>query len=239
VQRNRPRHANGYGSTPSNTATVPVPAGICAVSIGTHQISGLVTDAAGAPLAGALLALSGAASAFTASGAPGTYAFAGLADGHYMVTPSFASDTFSPLSAAVQLAGHDAVAPTFVGRPAPPPAAQIFIAGSTSGVAGEALIYTASAIDCAADPAGWSWNAPGVRFAGAEQEGTVTLSWDTAGSDSVATSNRACGGAGASVRVEIAGAGTLDFKDVDPLPIAVVLQQLDLEPFEVGRGEPP
>lgn len=70
----------------------------------THAISGTVSGAASA---GVTVALSGAASATTATGAGGTYSFTGLADGSYTVVPSLAGFRFTPASRSVTLSGAD------------------------------------------------------------------------------------------------------------------------------------
>ena len=68
----------------------------------THSISGTVTSG-GSPLAGATMSLSGSAVATTTTDAAGNYAFTGLANGSYTVTPSKAGSTFVPASTNVRL----------------------------------------------------------------------------------------------------------------------------------------
>ncbi|HVF42817.1 MAG TPA: carboxypeptidase regulatory-like domain-containing protein, partial [Pyrinomonadaceae bacterium] len=66
---------------------------------GTHAISGRVTGAGGAPLAGATLSLTGSKTATATSDSNGNYTFTLLAgDGTYTVTATKAHYTFTPLS---------------------------------------------------------------------------------------------------------------------------------------------
>ena len=69
-------------------------------------ISGQVT-ANGSGLSGATVALSGASSATTITDASGNYAFTGLANGSYTVTPSKTGFTFNPASIAQTVNGAD------------------------------------------------------------------------------------------------------------------------------------
>ncbi len=89
----------------------------------TYSISGAVTGAAGVTLT-----LGGAASNTATSAADGTYAFAGLANGSYTVTPSKAGFTFTPASRSVTVAGASVTAQSFV-------AAEItsLVSGTVSG----------------------------------------------------------------------------------------------------------
>ncbi len=61
-----------------------------------HVISGRVITAGGAALPGVTVTLSGAASASTITDASGRYAFAGLQNGTYTITPSMTGSTFTP-----------------------------------------------------------------------------------------------------------------------------------------------
>jgi Carboxypeptidase regulatory-like domain/Bacterial Ig domain/Lysyl oxidase len=71
----------------------------------THTISGTVTPVASG--AGALMTLSGAASATTTVDPSGNFGFGGLADGAYVVKPSRTGFVFSPESLIVTVAGAD------------------------------------------------------------------------------------------------------------------------------------
>lgn len=68
------------------------------------DISGTVTSG-GAPLAGVTVDLTGGAIATTTTDAAGGYVFIGLLDGNYMVTPSLAGYSFTPVKTAVTMAG--------------------------------------------------------------------------------------------------------------------------------------
>jgi len=91
------RVSNGCGSVDSQTATITVTAS-------TYSISGRVT-LNGAGLSGVTMTLSGAASGSAATDASGNYAFTGLANGTYTVTPSKTGYTFTPSSLSVTLSG--------------------------------------------------------------------------------------------------------------------------------------
>lgn len=99
------------GNAPEGTACgtgLACASGQCVtVSPVLHAISGVIS---GALVANVQVRLTGAASATVSSQANGSYAFPGLSDGAYTVTPSATGATFSPLSAAVTLAGADATA---------------------------------------------------------------------------------------------------------------------------------
>src|SRR5208282_3481364 len=69
----------------------------------TYSISGTITPAAGGKAA--KVTLSGAANASTTANSSGSYAFTGLANGAYAVTPSNTGYTFAPTSQAVTVNG--------------------------------------------------------------------------------------------------------------------------------------
>ena len=69
----------------------------------TYSISGTLSPAAGG--GGSTVTLSGAAAATTTADSSGNFAFSGLANGTYMVTPSHAGFTFSPTSTTVTING--------------------------------------------------------------------------------------------------------------------------------------
>lgn len=82
----------------------------------THAISGTVTRAICAtgagclvPVAGATVRLGGAATASATTDAAGAYAFAGLADATYTVTPSLDGYQFTPSAPSVVLTGANQV----------------------------------------------------------------------------------------------------------------------------------
>lgn len=78
-------------------------------------ISGNVTRANGAPLAGVTVTLGGQAQVTTITDAAGNYAFSDLANGNYTVTSSRSGFVFSPLSRNVALNGTDITGRNFTG----------------------------------------------------------------------------------------------------------------------------
>jgi N-acetylneuraminic acid mutarotase len=71
------------------------------------SLSGLITTSNGQPLAGAVVSLSGAASAFAVTNSQGYYRFTDLESGSvYIVTPSFANHTFSPAQRSFARVGN-------------------------------------------------------------------------------------------------------------------------------------
>src|SRR5712664_2094777 len=95
----------GYTFTPGNRTAVVSGANVTAADFTataqTFGISGTISPAAGGN--GATVTLSGAASATTTANSSGNYAFSGLANGTYAVTPSRTGYTFSPSVQAATL----------------------------------------------------------------------------------------------------------------------------------------
>lgn len=82
------------------------------ISTGTHHaIRGTIT---GVVASGVRLELTGASTASTTSAADGSYAFPGIADGTYTVTPTSAGHGFSPGALTLTLSGADATGQGFV-----------------------------------------------------------------------------------------------------------------------------
>ncbi len=73
----------------------------------THTLSGTVTRAWGGALAGVAVDLGGDATRTATTAADGGFAFAGLADGTYTLTPRRAGWVFTPAAPVVSLAGAD------------------------------------------------------------------------------------------------------------------------------------
>jgi hypothetical protein len=73
--------------------------------------------------------LSGASSATAITGASGNYAFTGLANGSYTVTPSKAGFTFNPVSSPQTVSGANIPGVNFIGTP---PAATYSISGQVT-----------------------------------------------------------------------------------------------------------
>jgi cytoskeletal protein RodZ len=86
--------------------------------VATYSISGQVTSN-GSGLSGATVQLSGASSATAITGASGNYAFTGLANGSYTVTPSRAGFTFNPASSQPTVSGANTPGVNFIATPVP------------------------------------------------------------------------------------------------------------------------
>jgi len=95
-----------------------------------HAIRGTIS---GVDRAGVQLDLSGGVTASTTSAADGTYAFVGILDSTYLVTPRLAGHGFSPGARTVTLSGADAVGQDFVASVVT--TALHAISGSVSGAA--------------------------------------------------------------------------------------------------------
>jgi hypothetical protein len=110
-----PSHA-GYTFNPSNLSVTVnganVTSGLNFTAIAqTFSISGTISPAAGG--SGAMVALSGAASATTTANSSGAYLFTGLANGTYAITPSHAGYTFNPTTQSVTINGANVSALDF------------------------------------------------------------------------------------------------------------------------------
>jgi len=104
----QPVTVNGANATGVNFTAQPVP---------TWSISGTVSPAASG--SGTTLTLSGGASSTTTADSSGNFAFAGLANGTYTVTPSKSGFTFTPTSRLVTISGADVAAVNFTIQAAP------------------------------------------------------------------------------------------------------------------------
>ena len=109
-------------STGSKSATLSIPSGDPAtpsVSVtlsgtATASISGSVTSG-GSPLSGVTMTLSGGTSATTTTDLSGNYAFTGLVNGSYTVTPSKTDYTFTPTSSSLNMSGGNVTGRNFTG----------------------------------------------------------------------------------------------------------------------------
>ncbi len=99
-----------------------------------HVISGTVS---GAVSEGVTVTLSGGRSAMTTTDGTGHYAFTGLADGSYTVTPSLSGYTFSPASRSVSVSGADVAGQDFTATALP-----YVISGTVSGAVSEGVTVT-------------------------------------------------------------------------------------------------
>jgi hypothetical protein len=88
---------DGANVTGQNFRVSPVAAGF--------TISGFVKNAAGVGLPGVTIDLIGTATGSTTTNANGRYAFTGMADGTYTVTPTLTGSTFTPASRTVIVSG--------------------------------------------------------------------------------------------------------------------------------------
>jgi len=146
-----------YTVTPSKTGVVFTPGSqavtingtdalninFTAASAPTWSISGAISPSALG--AGAMVSLSGPASATTAADTSGSYSFTGLLNGTYMVTPNKSGVTFTPGNQTVIVNGSNAVGINFTAQSLPPPVgnypdlsdmiptAQISVVGSGTG----------------------------------------------------------------------------------------------------------
>jgi len=104
----------GYGFAPSSRPVTVSGADVAgqdfAATAVRHQISGAVT---GTYTGVVVLNLTGAAPGTTTAGVGGAYAFIGLADGSYAVTPSLAGYAFNPPSRTVTVSGTDVTGQDF------------------------------------------------------------------------------------------------------------------------------
>ncbi|HLB11961.1 MAG TPA: carboxypeptidase regulatory-like domain-containing protein, partial [Dehalococcoidia bacterium] len=114
------------GRIPFNIAEAPAGA--------VFTLSGTVTDAAGAPMAGVTMALTGAATKTVVTNAFGNYTLADLPNGSYTVTPSLGGSVFAPPNASVAVNGADVTGQNFAGAQA-----TFGISGTVTGQAGAPL----------------------------------------------------------------------------------------------------
>jgi hypothetical protein len=113
----------GFAFNPANSPQTVGGADIAGVNFiatpaqaATYSISGQVTSG-GSGLSGVTVALSGASSATTVTGANGNYAFTGLYNGSYTVTPSRKGFTFNPASSAETVSGANTPGVNFIATP--------------------------------------------------------------------------------------------------------------------------
>jgi hypothetical protein len=141
--------ANGnYAVTPSRTGYTFSPAtqavavnganvtglNFTATAVQSYSISGTISPAAGG--SGAMVTLSGAASASTTANSSGNYTFSGLANGMYAATPSNAGYTFTPVNRSVTINGANASAVNFTATPQQAHSATLSWTATTSTVSG-------------------------------------------------------------------------------------------------------
>lgn len=83
---------------------------------GAHRLSGTVS---GASVSGVIVALAGDFTATTVTNSAGAFAFDGLADGSYTLTPSLRGAVFTPATRSVTVSGSDVPGQDFVSAPDP------------------------------------------------------------------------------------------------------------------------
>jgi len=102
-----------------NPVTVSV-SGTGTATGGSYSISGTVRTPSfgmiGSPISGVTMTLSGDAGGTTTTNSSGNYAFTGLANGSYTVTPGKAGYTFTPTSRAVTISGANRTGQSFTGN---------------------------------------------------------------------------------------------------------------------------
>ena len=81
----------------------------------TYSISGTVTNAAHAPLAGVTITLSGAGTGTTTADTNGNYTFTSLDNGTYTITPSMIGYTFTPTSRGATVSDTNVTGQNFTG----------------------------------------------------------------------------------------------------------------------------
>ena len=102
----------------------------------THAISGTVAGAGGAAVS---LTLGGASSATVTTDSSGRYAFGGLADGTYTVTPSLPGSTCTPLNRSITVNGADVGGQDFTAQ-----ADTYGVSGQVSGATAAGVTLTLS-----------------------------------------------------------------------------------------------
>jgi hypothetical protein len=121
-------------------------------SAATTRIWSVSGTVAGAVSQGVTVTLGGASSATAKTDAAGHYAFAGLADGDYTVTPSLAGCTFTPDSRTVNVSGADVTGQDFTAALVPHG-----ISGTVSGAVAQGVTVSltgASSATTTTDEAG-------------------------------------------------------------------------------------
>jgi len=107
----------GYNFSPVNSSVTVNGADVTGQDFTgtTYSISGKVT-AAGAPLAGVAMSLSGTTSKVTTTNASGDYTFTIVGNGSYTVTPSRTGYNFSPVNLSVIVSGAVVTGQDFAGN---------------------------------------------------------------------------------------------------------------------------
>ncbi len=146
----------GYTFTPGNRTAVVSGANVTAADFTataqTFAISGTISPAAGGN--GATVTLSGAASATTTANSSGNYAFSGLANGTYAVTPSRTGYAFNPSTQAATVSGADVTGVNFTAQTSPTFSISGTISPTTGGSGATVTLSGAAAATTITDAAG-------------------------------------------------------------------------------------
>lgn len=142
---------NGCTFGPSSQAVTIAGSSATAVTFSTQPVVVSGTISPTSIGSGATVTLSGAASAATTADAGGNYAFSGVLDGSYTVTPSKGTFIFTPANAAVTVARASVSAVNFTGQAAP----TFTLSGTIAGGAGATVTLSgAAAATTTADASG-------------------------------------------------------------------------------------
>jgi hypothetical protein len=178
----------------------------------TFTISGAISGSGGNA---ATLALSGTSSATATSDATGNYAFNGLVNGSYTVTPSKAGFTFTPVSQNATVSNGNVTAVNFTSVAAP----SFSVSGTISGTGGNAATVVLSGATNATTTANAS--------------GNYTFSTLANGSYSVTPSKNGFTFTPATSSVSVSGASVTG---VNFTSVAVTLSSVTLSPSTLTGG---
>jgi hypothetical protein len=209
----------GYKFTPASQSVTISTANVTTTftSAAIYAISGTLSGTGGA---GATVTLSGAASATTVASGTGTYSFAGLVNGSYVVTPTHTGYVFTPVSATVALSGANATANftaatayTLSGTISGPggPGATVTLSGKSAGTAVASGTGTFSFTGLASGSYTVAVARTGYTFTPASQTATITSSNVSISFTSVATytlTGTISGSGGSGATVTLSGART-------------------------------
>ena len=133
-------------------------------------LSGTITPTAAGN--GATVALSGPASASATADSSGNYAFAGLANGSYMVTPNHTGYAFTPGNQSAMVNGTNVSGVNFTATAAPVMPTITTQPASQTVTAGQAASFSVAATGTA--PLSYQWNRNGAVISGATSSSYTT-----------------------------------------------------------------
>ncbi|HVP66227.1 MAG TPA: PKD domain-containing protein [Anaeromyxobacteraceae bacterium] len=149
--------APAFGAPATRTGALIAAALLAACGGGaapTYIISGRVSGVASA---GVMVALSGDAAATTRTDGAGSYAFTGLKNGTYVVSPALAGYVFRPSSLRITVSGNGVIGQNFAELPGPPAIAAVTATPSTLYV-GQVAAFSARASSPAGLALSDSWD---------------------------------------------------------------------------------